>query len=393
MGLALIHVVLLFNFFEMKVGNPIHVYRFDVYPVDTCPMNAIEFEKAARRRNCTEKSRYLCAPDKYLSNLIEFCTDRKLSLFQNGNCVRLEGTGDLNHFRCAERFKSGCPTEPYTDEEIYKNPACLSINTKFNCFVADDDCQMRLPTSTEIYVYNTKAEDNNEKTASNVFDKPFSLSLAIIVVYIVLSVAFGTGIMNYLWKSARLEKINNGSLKTAQWEKQIPSNSRERTKVYDKEKYKFFSTRHSFLSQWHPCEFEIDGTKYNCAEQYMMHQKAELMGDCDTAAKIMTLDDPTKIKQHGREVKNFDNDLWEKNCQKIVEKGNMEKFSQNKNLREKLISTYPKILAESCPGDKIWGIGLSEDDERAWDESTWQGQNLLGKILVRVRDYLKDYSP
>lgn len=49
------------------------------------------------------------------------------------------------------------------------------------------------------------------------------------------------------------------------------------------------------------------------------------MGDYDTAAKIMTLDDPRKIKQHGREVKNFDNDLWEINCQKIVEKGNMEK--------------------------------------------------------------------
>lgn len=28
-------------------------------------------------------------------------------------------------------------------------------------------------------------------------------SLAIIVVYIVLSVAFGTGIMNYLWKSGK----------------------------------------------------------------------------------------------------------------------------------------------------------------------------------------------
>lgn len=69
---------------RLLFSKQIHVYRFDVYPVDTCPMNATEFEKAARRRNCTEKSRYLCAPDKYLSNLIEFCTDRKLSLFQNG---------------------------------------------------------------------------------------------------------------------------------------------------------------------------------------------------------------------------------------------------------------------------------------------------------------------
>lgn len=37
-----------------------------------------------------------------------------------GNCLRLEGTGDLNHLRCVERFVSGCPTEPYADDEIYK---------------------------------------------------------------------------------------------------------------------------------------------------------------------------------------------------------------------------------------------------------------------------------
>lgn len=67
-------------------------------------------------------------------------------------------------------------------------------------------------------------------------------------------------------------------------------------------------------------------------------------------------------------------------------------FSQNIALKEKLISTYPKILVESCPEDKIWGIGLSQDDERAWNESTWKGENLLGKILVKVRKRLMDDS-
>lgn len=35
------------------------------------------------------------------------------------NCVLLEGTGDLNHFSCVEKFNSSCPSEPYYDEEIY----------------------------------------------------------------------------------------------------------------------------------------------------------------------------------------------------------------------------------------------------------------------------------
>lgn len=57
-------------------------YRFKVYPVDECPMNKTEFERAARRRNCTGNSRYLCSPDKYLTSL--FCTDKKKSLYEKG---------------------------------------------------------------------------------------------------------------------------------------------------------------------------------------------------------------------------------------------------------------------------------------------------------------------
>lgn len=36
-----------------------------------------------------------------------------------GNCIRLDGTGDLNHYSCVKSFTSGCPTTPYTDDEIY----------------------------------------------------------------------------------------------------------------------------------------------------------------------------------------------------------------------------------------------------------------------------------
>lgn len=53
-------------------------------PVEICPKNATEFETAARTRNCSGNGRYLCAPDRNLSNLIEFCTDTKRSLFEKG---------------------------------------------------------------------------------------------------------------------------------------------------------------------------------------------------------------------------------------------------------------------------------------------------------------------
>lgn len=52
--------------------------------MDECPKNKTEFETAAKRRNCTVNTRYLCAPDKHLTSLIEFCTDQKRSLYEKG---------------------------------------------------------------------------------------------------------------------------------------------------------------------------------------------------------------------------------------------------------------------------------------------------------------------
>ncbi|XP_052682874.1 uncharacterized protein LOC128163341 [Crassostrea angulata] len=144
MMFALLQVFLIFNAFGQPTdaSNARTSYRFEVYPVDKCPMNISEFEEAAIRMNCPRDTRYLCAPDRNLSNLIEFCTDIKRSLLGPDKCVRLEGTGYLNHYDCSE-FSSGCPSTAYYDDAIYKYPACLSISRNLNCFVADTNCTKR----------------------------------------------------------------------------------------------------------------------------------------------------------------------------------------------------------------------------------------------------------
>lgn len=43
---------------------------------------------------------------------------------------------------------------------------------------------------------------------------------------------------------------------------------------------------------------------------------------------------------------------------------------------------------EASPSDKIWGIGLSQNDPRASDRSKWRGTNWLGEILTEVREEL-----
>lgn len=54
-----------------------------------------------------------------------------------------------------------------------------------------------------------------------------------------------------------------------------------------------------------------------------------------------------------------------------------------------ILSTGKKILVEANPYDKIWGIGLTAEDERAWSKETWEGDNLLGFALTEVRDDIR----
>jgi ribA/ribD-fused uncharacterized protein len=57
-----------------------------------------------------------------------------------------------------------------------------------------------------------------------------------------------------------------------------------------------------------------------------------------------------------------------------------------------LISTKDKILVEASPWDKVWGIGLPEDDKNIENPNYWKGKNLLGFALMEVRDELKKYT-
>ena len=143
------------------------------------------------------------------------------------------------------------------------------------------------------------------------------------------------------------------------------------------------------FSQWYEIDFDVDGHKYNCAEQYMMAQKAWLFKDISTFGKILNASDPKEIKQLGREVKNFDANKWNEHKFEIVKKGNLSKFSCNPELRDFLLSTGEKILVEASPYDQIWGIGLKETVPGIENPVNWKGQNLLGFALMEVRDELK----
>ena len=62
-----------------------------------------------------------------------------------------------------------------------------------------------------------------------------------------------------------------------------------------------------------------------------------------------------------------------------------EKFKQNTNLKNILLQTGEKVLVESSY-DRIWGSGIELNSVNALNRELWRGENLLGKILMDIRD-------
>lgn len=142
------------------------------------------------------------------------------------------------------------------------------------------------------------------------------------------------------------------------------------------------------MSQWYPCAFTIEGTEYPTAEHYMMAEKARLFGDDEACARILATRNPGKAKKIGREVRGYDDEAWTHARFEAVVRGNIAKFSQHDTLREVLLGTHQRVLVEASPSDRVWGIGLAANDEKASNPLAWRGDNLLGFALMQVRHTL-----
>jgi ribA/ribD-fused uncharacterized protein len=194
-------------------------------------------------------------------------------------------------------------------------------------------------------------------------------------------------------------------------------------KLKTKETFEFFWKTHSTFSQWHPSLFKYKERQFISAEQFMMYSKAKLFGDEVIAKKILNFNNShlgksfingdltgheilnnqshhrtwnammKKMKDLGREISNYQEEVWVKKRVPIVSVGSREKYNQNPHLKRDLISKGDAVMVESSPYDDIWGIKLSKEDTRAHDRSQWKGLNLLGQILTDLKSvYLLEIS-
>ena len=177
----------------------------------------------------------------------------------------------------------------------------------------------------------------------------------------------------------------------------------------DAELYGCFSNAYREKSCGHLGLHNNDGPFW-CVNQELHYRKAILFGDKEVANLVLVeRDDAAKIKQYGREVKNYDDEKWTELRYFVARDAVEAKFRSDDELKKILLETEDKIIVEAAT-DRAWGIGVVEfsstsdegeakkgakNKDNCWNvhPNEWNGLNLLGRCLMDVREGLMgEYS-
>ena len=74
----------------------------------------------------------------------------------------------------------------------------------------------------------------------------------------------------------------------------------------------------------------------------------------------------------------------------VMRTGLLAKFGVKGSLQDALIQTGDKMIAEASPFDLFWGTGCRLKDPKLSDSKNWKGQNQMGKLLMTIRDEIKN---
>lgn len=135
----------------------------------------------------------------------------------------------------------------------------------------------------------------------------------------------------------------------------------------------FYSRRsgNGWLSNFQMTEQEVDGVVYQSNEHYYQSRKAKAKEIQDWIASAPT---PFLAMKGGQSLRIYEMvEGWHDLKVEVMLKGLRAKF-KNSELRQKLLGTGNARLFEDSPTDKFWGV---------------KGKDLLGKLLMQVRDEIR----
>lgn len=143
------------------------------------------------------------------------------------------------------------------------------------------------------------------------------------------------------------------------------------------------------FSSFYDTTFKLDDVEYKSAEHALQAIKAKTFGDETHFAKILKAKSAQSAKSFGKKVEKFDEKVWDEKKEEAMRSIVRAKFTQNPELRKKLLESENKILANADPRDQYWGIGTSAGTAIAKVPSKWKGENKLGKLLMELRETLR----
>lgn len=145
------------------------------------------------------------------------------------------------------------------------------------------------------------------------------------------------------------------------------------------------TNEYGFLSLDWPVLLEIAGTQYRSAKHALFGELAKTFNDTAMFDRIRKSKDPLKLTYTYTDSPGIVEDSWNNKRAELVQKILREKFRQHPELAERLVTTGDAVLAVDIMDDTLFGIGLDMDDPRAQKPRKWTGQNLIGKVLEKIR--------
>lgn len=159
------------------------------------------------------------------------------------------------------------------------------------------------------------------------------------------------------------------------------------------EDYLFFFTGMCPLSNFSAGKFKVDGECFENGEQFIQSRKAKLFKDQKSYKLIMEARTPQEMHYLGKNIQNYSEPEWREKAHDITLKGLEQKFSQNQEAKDYLMNTGSKRLVEASASDSWWGIGVHLYDKDIMKKKDEWGSNMLGSILMTIRQRLTAEKP
>jgi ribA/ribD-fused uncharacterized protein len=140
---------------------------------------------------------------------------------------------------------------------------------------------------------------------------------------------------------------------------------------------KFYKVKEEFgcFSNFAAYTIELDGKVWPTSEHYFQAQK---FAGTEFEEEIRRVRSPMVAARMGRDRGKPLRADWERVKDEVMRRAVLAKFTQHAELRDKLLKTGEAVLVEHTRNDSYWGDG-----------GDGRGRNMLGQILVSIREELR----